>query len=151
MTDFYRMQKLAGLLKEDRTLRFVKPFEGSGPGHGEEYAELVVYEKNNNVVFKLGDAAFDGVPETVYIMKGKNIYHAMEILSKMGYPVLDDKIELKSSDEEEEIYDLLNTLVDEGKAFEFSPELNIKTKEDIDEYNSYLPDDIQYKYEDFRL
>jgi hypothetical protein len=151
LNEIRRMQKIAGLLKEEHVIHFIKSFEGGGNGHGEEYSELVVYEKANNVVFKFGDPSFDGVPSTVYVMSNKNIYNAMDILSKMGYPVLDDKIELKSDDEEEEIFNLLDQLVDKGLAFEFNPEIKIKTKKDVDRYNTYLPDDEQYEYEDFGI
>jgi hypothetical protein len=151
MKEFHRMQKLAGLLVEDRTLRFVTPWSGGGSGHGQEYAGLQVYEKNNDVVFKLGDPGFDGVPSTVYVMRNKNIYHAMQVLSDMGYPVLDDTVELQddSEDSEEEVYTIIDNLSKSGEVFRFDPEVDIETKQDVDKYNGYLLDDEQYSYEDF--
>jgi hypothetical protein len=145
---FRRMQKLAGLLKEERIIHFVKPFAGGGSGHGEEYEEARIYEKGTNVVFKMGDPKFDGVPSTVFVMHNKNIYNAMDILAKEGYPVLDNKIEV-DPENEYAVEDLLLDLKEKGIVTEFNPEIDIRTKEDVDKYNSYLPEDEQLRYEDF--
>lgn len=145
-----QLQKIAGLLKEDRELTFVKAFQGGDPGdpgYGEEYEEARVYEKGGNVVFKMGDPGHDGVPSTVFVMKG-NIYHAMDILAKEGYPVLDGKIEV-DPENEYAVEDLLLDLESKGIVVRFSPEEDIHSRKDVDTYNSYLPDDEQYSYEDF--
>ena len=146
-----RMQKLAGLLNEERIIQVVSPFDGGGPGYGEEYRQLQVYEKGDNVIFKVGDAGFDGVPETVYVMPNKNIYHAIDILDKEGFPVEDDVIEYEDDWEAESaILDLTKKLEEIGEVFKFNPETDIKTQEDIDRYNSYLlDDDDKYDSESF--
>jgi hypothetical protein len=138
------------LLTEDREIRFVTDFKGGGNGHGEEYSAVVGYEKGNNVVFKLGDAGFDGVPSTVVIMPNSNIYHALQLFADEGYDVEQNKIKLDSEDEYA-VDDLLDGLEDRGLVYRFDPEIDIHTEKDIDKYNSYLPDDEQYGYRDFGL
>jgi hypothetical protein len=138
------------LLKEDREIRFVKDFQGGGHGHGEEYSAAVGYEKGNDVIFKLGDAGFDGVPSTVVIMPNSNIYHALQLLADEGYDVEQNTIKLDPEDEYA-VDDMLDALEDKGLVHRFDPEMDINTEEDVDKYNSYLPEDEQYSYEDFGL
>jgi hypothetical protein len=64
-----------------------------------------------------------------------------------GFPVDGDRIELDPEDEYA-IDDLLDSLEAKGVVTMFNPETDIYTKKDVDKYNSYLPDDEQYEYED---
>jgi len=138
------------LLKEDREIKFVTDFKGGGHGHGEEYSAVVGYEKGDNVVFKLGDPGFDGVPSTVVIMPNSNIYHALQLLADEGYDLEQNTIKL-DPENEYAVDDMLDALEDKGLVYRFDPEMDINTEEDVDKYNSYLPEDEQYSYEDFGL
>jgi hypothetical protein len=139
---------LSELLKEERIIHFVVPRAVHWSGHKEEYEVATIYEKGNNVVFKVGDPKFDGVLSTVFVMHNKNIYNAMDILAKEGYPVLNSKIEV-DPENKYAVDDLLLDLEKKGVVIKFDPEIDIRTKVDIDKYNSYLPEHEQLSYEDF--
>ena len=143
-----KLTTVSKILNEDREIRFVKDFRGGGAGYGKEYSVAVGYEKGNDVIFKIGDPGFDGVASTIVILPDSNIYHALKLFADEGYDVEQNKIKL-DSDSEYAVDDLLGKLEEKGLVISFNPETDINNKRDVDLYNSYLPDDEQYDYDDF--